>query len=237
MEQLNNFGDERVLAGCLYCGGPPDSREHVPAKVLLDNPLPENLPVVSACYECNSSFSLDEEYLACLLECVLCGSVSPKQIQRKKIRKILERKPALATMIEESRRVNEGGVSFDIDVARVRRVIVKLAQGHAAFELNEKLDEDPLTVSFFPLHLLTAVERKQFEKVEDLSEFLPWPEVGSRAMQRAASSCDFSLTTSDLCWIEVQPRRYRYLTVAYVPVEVRMVLSEYLGCRVTWSAD
>jgi len=140
-------------------------------------------------------------------------------------------------MIEGSRHVTENGTSFDIDIGRVRRLVVKLAQGHAAFELNEKLDEDPHTVSFFPLHLLNAAERKQFEEIEDLPMFLPWPEVGSRAMQRAAAGCDLSLGTSDLSWIEVQSGRYRYLTVAYTPVEVRMVLSEYLRCRVAWVAD
>src|SRR5579883_1837339 len=72
MEQIPNFGDIRQLAWCVYCGGGTETRDHVPSKVLLDDPLPKNLAVVPACLSCNTGLSGDE-YFACLIECVLAG--------------------------------------------------------------------------------------------------------------------------------------------------------------------
>ena len=42
-----------------YCGAYPDTRDHVPSKVLLDEPYPPDLPVIGACQRCNTSYSLD----------------------------------------------------------------------------------------------------------------------------------------------------------------------------------
>jgi hypothetical protein len=61
MRQLRTFGDERELCLYAYCEGVPETRDHVPSRVLLDEPYPENLPVVPACKSCNSGFSADEE--------------------------------------------------------------------------------------------------------------------------------------------------------------------------------
>ncbi|MDN2606904.1 hypothetical protein OB917_27830 [Klebsiella variicola] len=95
MQQLNNNADNRLVSGCVYCGGIPETREHVPSKVFLDAPLPENLSVVGACRKCNNGFSSDEEYVACLLEAAIAGSASPSDVRREKVSGILERTPKL----------------------------------------------------------------------------------------------------------------------------------------------
>lgn len=33
--------DSRLVGGCVFCGGEPGTRDHVPSKVLLDDPLPK----------------------------------------------------------------------------------------------------------------------------------------------------------------------------------------------------
>ena len=75
MDQINGFVDERQKAWCIRCGawiGDVDTnRDHVPSKVLLRKPYPENLPVVATCVACNNGFSADEEYLHLFLHCVL----------------------------------------------------------------------------------------------------------------------------------------------------------------------
>ena len=71
MDPRHLFMDERLTGMCVYCGAQPETRDHVPSKVLLDEPYPPELPVVGACEKCNASFSMDEQYLACFL--VLCG--------------------------------------------------------------------------------------------------------------------------------------------------------------------
>jgi hypothetical protein len=71
--------DNRLIGVCVFCGGHPDTRDHAPSKVFLDEPFPEDLAVVEACAECNRSFSIDEEYLACFLEAVLFRNSGPSQ--------------------------------------------------------------------------------------------------------------------------------------------------------------
>ena len=36
-------------SGCIYCGKPANTREHVPSKTMLIEPFPENLPTIPAC--------------------------------------------------------------------------------------------------------------------------------------------------------------------------------------------
>src|SRR5690242_14029536 len=67
--------DERHLAFCAFCGDAPGTRDHVPPRVFLDKPYPDNVPVVGSCFECNNGASLDEEYVACLLEAAVCNTV------------------------------------------------------------------------------------------------------------------------------------------------------------------
>lgn len=99
MDPRHLFIDERHTGFCVYCGAHPDTRDHVPSKVLLDEPYPQELPVVSACAKCNASFSLDEQYLACFLDCVICGSAEASDLHRLNIKRILNDNPALQQRI------------------------------------------------------------------------------------------------------------------------------------------
>lgn len=113
-----------------------ESDDHVPSRVFLDEPYPENLLVVPSCTTCNTGFSLDEEYLACLIECARAGSV--EAVRRPKIRRILEPSPALVARLHQARRENLfGGVEFVPEPPRVSNVLAELARGHAAFELSQ----------------------------------------------------------------------------------------------------
>lgn len=226
MEQLRNFGDERQMAVCVYCGRRTETRDHVPSKVFLDNPYPANLPVVPACQLCNLGFSLDEEYVACLVECTLTGSTGLNRIKRNKIRRILERKPALMSRIFKAHRKDPEGTSFNVEMDRVRNVVLKLARGHAAFELNEPLLDDPSSLTFAPFFFTAPDVREHFKAPPRPSI---WPEVGSRAMQRLV--LNDTLTSK---WITVQPARYSYLTSTGDKIIVRMIISEYLVCEVVW---
>ena len=229
MRQVKNYGDARQLARCVYCAlGSTATRDHVPSKVLLDEPFPENLPVVPACPTCNASFSADEEYVACLLECVLSGSASKDEVCRPKIRRILGERPALAAMLEKARRNESEKTWFTVDQSRVRTVLMKLARGHAAFELNDPRFEEPSVYWAAPLELLSEAERSKFEG--QAGELAIWPEVGSRAMMRLLEGQDLGPNG----WITVQPGRYRYTAMVADGIVVRIVLSEYLACEVIW---
>jgi len=225
MQQFPNHGDDRNQGWCVYCGGPDETRDHVPSRVLLDEPLPSNLPVVPACEKCNNSFSRDEEYLACLVECALAGSLATAS-KRPRVGSILERSAGLAARLDAARYESEGQVGFSAETERVRKVLLKLARGHAAFEENEPQLDAPASVSFSPFTAMSEQQRASFESATDPRG--SWPEVGSRALHRAVLG-----EVGPDGWVEVQANRYRY-RVHPGGRTVHIVIAEYLAAEVTW---
>lgn len=227
------FVDERLLGVCAYCGGTPDTRDHVPSRFFLDDPLPDNLPVVAACAACNQRFSLDEEYLACFLECVLVGSSDIKRVRREKVRRALSRNSRLAERIRSAARIDDNGaLGWVPENNRVRNIVVKLARGHAAYELSVTQLDEPDEVDFFPLPVISECDRRAFENA-GAGKARPWPEVGSRAFLRACGAEPY--TDQDGPWVVVQPGRYRYSVDQHGGVRVQFVLAEYLACIVDWA--
>lgn len=227
MKQLRTFGDERELAFCAYCGGDTGTRDHSPSRVFLDEPYPENLPVVPACRQCNTSFSADEEYVACLLSAVLAGTTDPSAIDRGKIRRILTDKPALRARIDAARFERNGSIVFEPEQNRVHAVFTKLAQGHALFELHSPCSEPPDSIRITPLLAMSPEECHEFEN-PPMASLLP--EVGSRSLQRL-------LTEGGLVghpWLEVQAGRYRFHASIEDGVSVRVVIHEHLAGHVQW---
>jgi len=224
--------DERLTAQmCVYCGAEPSTRDHVPSKVFLDEPYPQGLPVVGACESCNSGFSLDEQYLACFIECVKTGSADPADLHRPKIKRILAETPGLRQRIAASMTRNGRESWWQPESERVHKVVLKLAKGHAACELFSQLD-NPVQVEIRVLPTQSPEERSSFES-GPWEIFAPWPEIGSRAFHRAAGArVDHFRQQGD--WVIVQPERYRFAVNQTGGVEVRLVLSEYLGCVVSW---
>jgi hypothetical protein len=226
MQQLPDYGDERNKGWCVFCGGPMETRDHAPSRVLLDEPYPENLPVLACCRSCNSSFSLDEEYLACLIECARTGSVEEARAARPKVARILERKASLESRLAAARCETGDGILWKPEDERVRNVIVKLARAHIAYEQNEPQLDEPVSLSIIPLCAMTEEIRDDFEASPNTGL---WPEVGSRAMHRILVGAE-----GDYPWIEVQPGRYRYLVATGPGVLVRIVIAEYLAAEVAW---
>ena len=229
MDPRHLYFDERLsLTGCcVYCGVDSGSRDHCPSKVLLDEPFPLNLPVVGACVDCNNNFSLDEQYVACLIEAVICGSANPGHVSRENIKRILTDTPGLAARLKESKRLDESGnIVWDVDADRIRRVVLKLARGHIAYELSAPKFEEPDSVSFVPLILMSDQQRSVFES-PGKGSLVGLPEINSRAFIRAVTSPG---------WVVVQPGRYRYL-IEPDGAFVSLVMSEYLACHVAWYDD
>jgi hypothetical protein len=227
VEQIPSYGDSRTLAFCAFFGGKTGTNDHCPSKVFLDEPLPANLFVVPACFECNNGFSADEEYLACLISCVIAGTTEPQDLGREKIRRILNFKPALKTRIEQSKSMSDGAAMFMPEWKRVRSVLLKLAKGHALYELHESCSEDPEHCVVLPLILMNDEQRNDFENPDTSSI---WPEVGSRAMQRLVSGKDMSPSG----WIVVQQGRYRYKASIVEGIDIRIVINEYLAAHICW---
>lgn len=243
MDQINSFADDRLLTGCVYCGGPAETRDHVPSKCLLELPYPENLPVVGACQTCNQGSSLDEEYLICLIESVICGSNDPDKMNRPSVARAMRRSTALRALIESTRTVEGDHIQYTADVQRVAAVMLKLARGHAAFELSQSCREAPDRIWFGPLQTMSEDEREAFEAAPAQDVL---GEVGSRGMQRmmiaqvvleseSGKRIEQRLIVND--WVDVQDDVYRYLAIiGHDGVIIRMVVAEYLGCEVFWKS-
>lgn len=207
----------------------------------MDPPLPSYLPVVAACNDCNSGFSLDEEYLACLIECVLAGSTNPDLVRRERIAKTLRHSSALRARMEKAKYQEDGRTHFAIEPDRVKRVLTKLAKGHAAFELSQPCSAEPSAVWYAPLESLTEEQRDSYEASQVVQTF---GEIGSRGMQRllvtqftleseAGGMSTLGCLVND--WVDVQEGRYRYHAADYGDeVRIKIVISEYLAYEVVW---
>jgi hypothetical protein len=229
MQQLRCYGDNRNKGFCVHCGGPSETVDHVPPRVFLDEPYPDNLMAAPACHACNNGFSLDEEYLACLLDCIIAGDAEPDKLSRTKIARILREKSLLLARLLRARTDRTDGPVWTTENDRLRQVVLKLARCHAAFELNEPQLQEPSHLGVMPLSLMTRGEHAAFEGHED--SFAVWPEVGTRAMRRMLIVGTDTLAEN---WLIVQEGNYRYRTTQTNGLTVRIVIREYLGCEVVW---
>ena len=228
MNKLSKLSDKRLVGYCTYCGKKPETKDHVPSKILLDSPFPENLPVVSCCKKCNQNFSKDEEYFACLVECIIRGTTEPAKLVRKKVIDILERKPKLKARLTRAMENHVGQTHFRAEEERTNKVILKLARGHATFENSELQLEEPFSVKTQPIHLMNEVEINEFFS---LDEGL-LPEVGSRALQRLFIYDESFINN----WLVIQKDIYMY-SVNHGPygLIVKFLIWNYLACEVIWN--
>ena len=218
-----------------------DTRDHVPSKCLLEKPYPPNLPVVGCCEKCNQDFSKDEQYLVCLIESVLCGSTDPEKIGRASVSRIMEKLPALRQRIENSKTEINGQIVFVPEFDRIRNVMLKLARGHAAFELSQPCTKDPDYYWCGPIYSLTQEAQDDFNAVH-FQEIVG--EIGSRNMQRLlvtqmtqmsenGTSKTINMIIND--WLDVQDDLYRYLTINDMgSIVIRIVIAEYFACEIEW---
>lgn len=215
---------------CSYCGETSnETRDHVPSKILLDDPFPENLPVVPCCTKCNQDFSLDEEYFACSIECILKGTTNIEKLQREKIKAVFKKRPALQQRIESSFILKDGQLHFKFEENRFRNVVTKLAKGHAKYEISEPQFNDPTSISMKPLNLMTEKEIDNFFASYHLNKL---PEVGSRSLQNLLIGDNNAVHSH---WTTVQDDNYKYSVIDDMGLLiVRIVVWEYLAVEVIW---
>ena len=240
MKYWNDLSDCRFKVICMHCGGSLDddstNKEHIPTRSLLDKPYPQQLPTMVVHSDCNVNYSQDEEYFATFLASVLAGSADPEQVRIPSAAKSLQRSSKLQQRIERSRTVQgtlwgAPEIQWFPELDRVKRVIVKNARGHAFYELGEPRVTDPSSVTIVPLDRLSSDQRKEFEIGSDDIQLAPWPEVGSRLMQRLVSG-----DIQSGGWIEVQPKVYRYaVSQEFGGVLVKLILREYLAAEIFWN--
>lgn len=233
------FSDERLDYVCSYCGeNAPVTRDHVPSRILLDNPFPENLPLVGCCQECNNGFSQDEEYFAAVIECVIHSTSNPEFLSREKIKKVLRHNAKLRQRIESSF-IKDYPALFDdfkprlyykIESERFENVLIKLAKGHVKFEYSTPMFENPNVIWFKYINELSEEEHTAFYNIEDSGKMA---EIGSRAFYKI--HVDSAMQAYHNQWENVQKGRYAYCVTNNMGLTaVRIILSNYLACYIAW---
>lgn len=210
---------------CCYCCGHADTVDHVPSKVLLEEPYPANLLTVPCCKECNESFSKDEEYVAVLMECVECQSFNSKDFRRDRIRRIIEHTPSLISKV----RLNvipcfDGSFTINCDDRRLRNVIYKLCVGHLRYE-GLYLET---TMNQYDVNIFSDVMKEFLDDFMMPIHSEQLPEVGSRSLS------EILIMDGEYCspWHEVQPHMY-YYCVAHDLSEVRILIHDYFAVKVS----
>lgn len=219
-------------SGCIYCGKPARTREHIPPKSLLIEPFPENLPTIPACFECNNGFSADEEYFICFLE-VLKSKIYVNYSISEHVSNILSKKESLHQLIESQISSKDSYIYPSFDTDRFTRIITKLAIGHAGYEYDD-LNFDGATGLWFEFASNISEEYKaEFESPKLLDVI---PEISSRfscnacIIQNVDSGEAFALSD----WISVQDKRYSYHVSLNDSggVSVKMIILDFLYCQV-----
>jgi hypothetical protein len=164
------------IRSCIYCGRSSTSSEHVPPKLLLEQPLPSNTITVPACRSCNQGFSLDEQYFW-----VLLGQISPAPTMAAKVQeggsidRALKRAPRLEDRLVRHIEPAPGGganVFIKIEHARLERVLGKIALGLYFARYGrvppppgvEPIGAYPYTLTDYrPLGLVASTHSERFE--------------------------------------------------------------------------
>ncbi len=225
MEQVRPFVDERLGCFCYACNGAPATRDHVPAKVFLDEPFPDNLPIVGACRACNEGASIDEEYVACLLEVAACGFRN--EPERPKIRRIFRERPAIVARLGRAM-TPEGCIAVEHE--RVQQVITKLARGLWSYEIGEPTELMKAEVRFNPIATLSDDDLDAFLAISAPTIF---PEVGSRLMIKVIEGLGEGQGFHP--WQIVQPSRFSYavdIGGGGASARVKMIIRDVLAAEV-----
>lgn len=119
------------ITKCIYCGNKAESKDHLPPKLLLEKPLPNNCATVPACSGCNAGFSKDEEYfLAVLAFTSDAPALRTRVAHGGKVQRALQKAPGFAARIKQQvTKTAEGHIGIEPQHPRVNRVIAKIACG------------------------------------------------------------------------------------------------------------
>jgi hypothetical protein len=226
--------DKSSENGCIYCGEPATTREHVPSNAFLVAPYPENLATIPACFECNNGFSEDEKYVACFLD-VLKEAIDHGYTRQVETDQRLKADKKLKLLIEEQIKSCDGQVSYTLDENRLCRILIKLAKGHAGFEADYvSFDNTDIKVSYGFVFNMSEDLIDEFEEIHQTDIA---PEIGSRmgVTPFVVQNIETSEAVGFMFWNDVQENQYRYQVLYDVGnVSVKIVICEMLYCKVNF---
>lgn len=219
--------------GCIYCGNKADTREHTPSKAFLDEPFPENLPTIPACFKCNNGFSNDENYVACYLD-LLKSKVYKNYTIKDKTQIRLDSNPVMKRTISKQICIEDEKVHYTCDENKLVNVLVKLARSHAGYEFDYVDFDGKISVWYEFSFNLNEDEMLDFDTITPINKI---SDIGSRVCNRICVVEDpknGQPLLAFLEWVNVQQGQYRYNVYfnEMGQVCVKIVIGEFLFCIV-----
>lgn len=139
---------------CAYCGvEEATTRDHVPPKLLLQEPYPKDLPTVPACLKCNRSFQADDDYTRLVLSVDVKATKQPCVLMTMpKLVRSLQRPEArgLATYLSRQTQPSlvlgaDGlplGQVIEVETARINATGRHILRGLYFLETGQKMPSD-----------------------------------------------------------------------------------------------
>jgi hypothetical protein len=170
---------------CAYCGSKEDlNTDHIPPRNLFPRPRPSNLICVSACPRCHKNTSLDDEYFRmklCLKDDI--GELPTARANWDAIFRSLRRSQARGlkqSFLNDIREVNartpsglhlRKHLAFDVDLARIRKVVRRIVRGLYFAEAGTPLGSG----AEVDVHCNEDLEDQDARLLEDLKETILMP--------------------------------------------------------------
>ncbi len=77
---------------CYNCGGPADTKDHIPPKIIFPKGCGKNLITVPSCCKCNHAMSLNDQYFGAILSTAVTRSGASLDVWNQKVQPQLRRK-------------------------------------------------------------------------------------------------------------------------------------------------
>jgi hypothetical protein len=234
-----NEKNNRHPSICIYCTAEADSREHIPSRIFLDKPYPDNLAIAPACSRCNSDFSMDELYVACFLDYFFYALAGKQTNLRLKTKEAFAHDENLSNKISSCFNMQGEKLAVTYDFERIKRIVLKLSVGHVANKLDclVNLQDD---VHHFAMRFKPDLLPEEMHLFEELPIINKLPEIGSDFVHHdlfIAERVDGSDVIGFLPWQIVQEGNYRFMAFhsGNDTTTVRIVIFELLFAEVIFT--
>lgn len=225
--------NKRFVSVCIYCRtNIADSREHLPSRIFLDTPYPEEYSIVPACIKCNRSFSTDEVYVSCFIDKFRNVLSNYRIPLREKTVSSINYDNELAITLNEQIQIKREEVFIKYKPEQFSKILIKLAKGHLCQEQDKVFESEcKIECNFKFKPDLTDDEIYHFEELPIVDKA---SECGSDFTHGLFIVEGVGLPTQIfILWNEIQDGNYRYLTYfQHDKYVVRIVICETLFAEV-----
>lgn len=177
---------------CIYCGLSGGTRDHVPPRIFLDKPYPQNYTTVPACQKCNQEFGNDDEYIAYWIEFMRAIECNNGVLDRTRIEAIFAHSTRLDDRIFNSLKVDSDNIPYmDFENSRIINFFKRVAVAHFFVNKGEKTNLNNWDILFF-LAKQSQPNTKRYEILGHRPDF------------------NKPVFHDNISWEVIQPNNYKY---------------------------